>query len=84
MLFDFPSNLLTFYHRPAIDVTEDGNVRIASPGKIIFQAAKGGVLVQDQSGTDVDLTGPKGETVSIGRAVVRVALPLNGRAHVGS
>ena len=70
MLFDFPSNLLTFYHRPAIDVTEDGNVRIASPGKIIFQAAKGGVLVQDQSGTDVDLTGPKGETVSIGRSCV--------------
>lgn len=57
--------LFTFCHSPAIDVTEDGNVRIASPGQIIFQAAKGGVLVQDGDGKSVGLpAGPKGDKVS--------------------
>lgn len=46
---------------PAIDVTEDGDVRIASPGQIIFQAAKGGIVVRGEGGENVGLpAGPKG------------------------
>ena len=59
------TSLFGFCHSPAIDVTEDGDVRISSPGQIIFQAAKGGIVVQGEGGENVGLpAGPKGAKVS--------------------
>ena len=40
-------------------------MRIASPGQIIFQAAKGGIVVQSEDGKSAGLpAGPKGDKVS--------------------
>ena len=65
MLDQRSTSLFTFCRSPAIDVTEDGDVRIASPGQIIFQAAKGGIVVQSEDGKNAGLpAGPKGDKVS--------------------
>ena len=40
-------------------------MRIASPGQIILQAAKGGIVVQNEDGKSVGLPAePKGDKVS--------------------
>lgn len=44
-------------------MTENGDVRITSPGQIVFQAAEG-VMTTDKSGNTVPLpAGPKGDQV---------------------
>ena len=45
---------------------DNGDVRIASPGQIIFQAGtQGGVVVKNPDGSNASLpAGPKGEKVS--------------------